>query len=298
MSYFIFKGVDSRTFGVTSKSAFPPIAERTFKTTEIPGRAEPLNRLDVMRKNSKLAITMSILDVSKLAEINAWLQGEGDLILSDDPTKKYHAYVNQAITPERLLKLYGSIPIVFTVEPFRYSVDNPPVNIPMFMNDDTLTDSMEITYNGTCEGEPLLYFAFAGKLRVTVNNSAEPLILTTSGEYTDTLINGETGSISGGVQTGSSGAITDVGDTSEVTTYRYKYNVEFIYIDCAAKVAYTPDRKVVTNKTAGKFPIFKNGINNILLELLKEEWNYGPARYQSHNQKLEMFGYQKNERWY
>lgn len=125
MSYFIFKGVDSRTLGVTSKSAIPPIAERAFKTTEIPGRAEPLNRLDVMRKNIKLPITLSIVDMSKLSEINAWLQGKGDLILSDDLSKKYRAYINQAISPARLLKLYGSIPIIFTVEPFRYSVTNP-----------------------------------------------------------------------------------------------------------------------------------------------------------------------------
>ena len=102
MSYFIFKGVDSRTLGVTSKSAIPPIAERAFKTTEIPGRAEPLNRLDVMRKNITLPITLSIVDMSKLSEINAWLQGKGDLILSDDLSKKYRAYINQAISPARL----------------------------------------------------------------------------------------------------------------------------------------------------------------------------------------------------
>lgn len=280
MSYFIFKGIDSRTFGVVSKSTFPPIAERAFKTTEIPGRAEPLNRLDVMRKNSKLAITMSILDTSKLAEINAWLQGDGDLILSNDLTKKYHAYVNQAITPDRLLKLCGSIPIVFTVEPFRYGVTNPFVSTPMGMDDNTLTGTMTIINNGTIESEPLLYFSVAGKLRVTVNGSSEPLIITTPGEYTSEYI----------------------ADTSGGTAkYLYKYNQQNIYVDVAARIAYIntgSNKVVVVDQTSGRYPTFKPGENTILFELVPEEWEYGGKTYISDNQKLQYFGYRKNERWY
>lgn len=280
MSYFIFKGIDSRTFGVVSKSTFPPIAERAFKTTEIPGRAEPLNRLDVMRKNSKLAITMSILDTSKLAEINAWLQGDGDLILSNDLTKKYHAYVNQAITPDRLLKLCGSIPIVFTVEPFRYAVKNPYFANQMSMNDKVLTDSIEITYNGTCEGEPLLYFRFSGKLRITVNDSTEPLVISTAnGTYTDTML-----------EAGLRG--------DEDSVYAYNYKSDAIYIDSAARVAYTPDKRVVINQTSGRFPTFKQGLNTVSFQLVVEEWKHNNRIYRSHNQELTSFDYYKNERWY
>lgn len=280
MSYFIFKGIDSRTFGVVSKSTFPPIAERAFKTTEIPGRAEPLNRFDVMRKNSKLAITMSILDTSKLVEINAWLQGDGDLILSNDLTKKYHAYVNQAINPDRLLKLCGSIPIVFTVEPFRYAVKNPYFANQMSMNDKVLTDSIEITYNGTCEGEPLLYFRFSGKLRITVNDSTEPLVISTAnGTYTDTMLDA-------GLR----------GDEDSV--YAYNYKSDAIYIDSAARVAYTPDKKVVINQTSGRFPTFKQGLNTVSFQLVVEEWKHNNRIYRSHNQELTSFDYYKNERWY
>lgn len=280
MSYFIFNGIDSRTFGITSKLALPPIPERGFKTTEIPGRAEPLNRLEVMRKNIKLPITISILDMSKLTEINAWLQGSGDLILSSDLAKKYHAYISQPIAPDRLLKLYGSIPIIFTVEPFRYSVTNPFVSTPMGMNDNALTGTMTILVNSTAECEPLYYFSVAGKLRVTVNGSTEPLIITTGGTYTDEY------------EAASSGG---------TAKYYYNYQQSNIYVDTAARLAYTQSgsaKQVITNQTAGRIPLLQPGENTILFELVKEEWEYNDRVYQSNNQKLQYFGYRKNERWY
>lgn len=284
MSYFIFNGIDSRQFGITSKLALPPLPERTMKTTEIPGRYEPLNRLDIMRKNMQITLTISMPDVTKIGEVNAWLQGKGDLILSDDLTKKYHAYVNMSIMPERISRRFGSIPIVFTVEPFRYGVTNPYTSTKMDMDDNTLTGSMEITYNGTCEGEPLLYFSVSGKLRVTVNGSTEPLIITTPGEYT-------------GIYTPSSAA-----DGTSKSIYYYQYEPQNIYIDVAARMAYIRssgrNKEIVVNQTSGRYPTFKPGVNTILFELVREEWQYNGKTYVSDNQKLSWFGYQKNERWY
>ena len=280
MSYFIFNGIDSRQFGITSKLALPPVPERTMKTTEIPGRYEPLNQLDIMRKNMQITLTISMPDVTKIGEVNAWLQGKGDLILSDDLTKKYHAYVNMSIMPERISRRFGSIPIVFTVEPFRYAVKNPYFANQMSMNDKVLTDSIEITYNGTCEGEPLLYFRFSGKLRITVNDSTEPLVISTAnGTYTDTML-----------EAGLRG--------DEDSVYAYNYKSDAIYIDSAARVAYTPDKRVVINQTSGRFPTFKQGLNTVSFQLVVEEWEHNNRIYRSHNQELTSFDYYKNERWY
>ena len=281
MSYFIFNGIDSRKFGLTSKLALPPLPERTLKTAEIPGRYEPLNRLDIMRKNMQITLTVSMPDVTKISEVNAWLQGKGDLILSDDLTKKYHAYVNMSIVPERISRRFGSIPVVFTVEPFRYGVTNTFVSTPMGMDDNTLTGTMTITNNGTIESEPLLYFSVAGKLRVTVNGSSEPLIITTPGEYTNEYI----ANTSGGT-----------------AKYKYKYEQQNIYVDVAARIAYTQpngnSKVVVVNQTSGRYPTFKPGENTVLFELVPEEWEYNGKTYISDNQKLQYFGYRKNERWH
>lgn len=282
MSYFIFKGIDSRSFGITSNLTLPPVSEREFKATEIPGRFEPLNRLGIMRKNIKIPITLSVPDVSRVTEINAWLQGSGDLILSDDVTKKYHAYVNTSIVPERISRRFGSIPIVFTVEPFRYAVTNPFVSTPMGMDDNTLTGTKTIKNNGTVESEPLLYFNVAGKLRVTVNDSSEPLIITTPGEYSNEYIATTSGS----------------GGTAK---YKYKYKQQNIYVDVAARIAYINvgnSKVVVVNQTSGRYPTFKTNENTILFELIYEEWGYNGRTYISDNQKLQYFGYCKNERWH
>ena len=278
MSYFIFNGIDSRQFGITSKLALPPLPERTMKTTEIPGRYEPLNRLDIMRKNMQITLTVSMPDVTKISEVNAWLQGKGDLILSDDLTKKYHAYVNMSIMPERISRRFGSIPIVFTVEPFRYSVTNEFIISPVSMDGNTLAGSTTIINNGTIESEPLLYFSFAGKLRVTVNGSSEPLIITTPGEYTNEYI----------------------ADTSGGTSkYKYKYEQRHIYVDVGARIAYNSnDKSVVVNQTSGRYPTLKPGENTVILELIQEEWGYNGRTYISDNQKLQYFSYYKNERWY
>lgn len=280
MSYFIFKGVDSRQFGMTSKLTIPPISERTFRTTEIPGRAEPLNRLEIMRKNIQLPLTISMPDLTRIGEVCAWLQGKGDLILSDDLSKKYHAYINQAISPSRLLKLYGSIPIIFTAEPFRYSVTNPFVSTPMGMDDDTPTGSMTIINNGTTESEPRWYFSVAGKLKVTVNGSENPLVITTPGEYTGEY----EADVSGGT-----------------AKYYYDYKQQNIYVDVLSRMAYIlsgSQKLVAVNQTAGKYPALKSGENNVVVELIQEEWEHDGKIYKSHNQRLQYLGYIKNERWY
>lgn len=265
MGYFIFNGTDSRKFGVTAEMAFPPVAERTMTTTEIPGRSEPLNRLEVMRKNSKLAFTVSILDLSRLTEINAWLQGKGDLILSSDLTKKYHAYVNQGITPERLAKLYCNIPIVFTVEPFRYSVYNPFEETELTLNDSKLSRRTNIYVNGTADCEPLFYLRFAGVLYISVNG--DTLKLETPFTY-----------------------------RIEDGKYIYDYECQEIYIDSAAKLAYiitvNDEKKVVTNQTSGRFPVLHHDDNEIILALSAD------GEDKKSNHRLEKFSYQKNERWY
>ena len=276
IGYFIFKGIDSRKFGVTTKLPLPPVAERSMKTIEIPGRAVPFNRLDVMRKNVKLPITMSILDMSKLPEINEWLQGEGDLILSSDLTKRYHAYINQGITPEKLHVLYGKIPIVFTCEPLRYSVFNPMDTENPELDDDNLKYNTSVYVNGTAECEPLIHLKFAGKLQITVNGKLPFFVSTEGGEWS-----------------------TEVFDsTASEKIYKYKCKEQEIYIDSMSRIAYTPTKNVVTLQTVGMFPVLKHGDNDISLELVSETIMFGQLKYKRCNQNLTVFGLQKNERWY
>ena len=269
MSYFIFNGIDSRKYGVVSAMSLPPVAERNFTEKQIPGRPVPLNRLEVMRKNVQITVTMTVTDMSLLPEINSWFQGKGSLILDSDLTKKYIAYVSKGISPERILKLCGSFTIVFTAEPFRYSVENNPV---IFGG---TTDEL-IKYNtpveGTADCEPLFYVTLAGRIEMTVNGG-EPFIFESDG--TPTIVN---------------------------NTKTYKYSREGIFIDCALKAAYRINENgkyvIVTNHTWGTFPTLKCGRNEIQIRLRKENRVINGETFVPGNFSYEGFTLTKNERWY
>lgn len=278
---FSFKDVSSKTMGV--KIITMSGAQRAPCEPEIvsvPGRYEPLILEKHERQTTEITAELLVENPDNVRQIFSWLFGKGKLIFSDEPDKYYNVISDDIISLQRIDDRIQSFEMKFVCEPFAYSVSNPLVSTPMGMNDDTLTGTMTITNSGTIESEPRLYFSVAGKLRVTVNGSSEPLIITTPGEYTSEYIAAESGG---------------------TAKYLYKYNQQNIYVDVASKIAYIntgSSKVVVVNQTSGRYPTFKPGENTILFELVKEEWEYSGKTYISDNQKLQYFGYRKNERWY
>lgn len=297
---FNFNDISCTSMGVKIITmSGPQRAPCGIEIVTIPGRYEPLTRGKPEHETTEITASLLIDDNADIHKIFAWLKGRGRLIFSDEPEKYYNVISNDVISTQYVCDRIKSFEVKFVCEPFAYSVTDKFTNVPMMMSDKSLTGSLEIEYNGTCEGEPLLYFAVAGKLRVTVNDSEEPLIITTHGRITDTVLKTENEIISDGTYTDENGTIIESSGTETVTTYAYEYNLEYIYIDSAARIAYNAAGEVVNNKTSGKFPVFRKGTNKILFELIKEEWYlYKTTKLQSYNQKLEMFGYHKNERWY
>lgn len=278
---FTFKDVSSNKMGI--KIINISGAQRAPCEPEIvsvPGRYEPLIFEKQERQTTEITAVLLVENPDNIRQIFSWLSGKGKLIFSDEPDKYYNVLSDDIISLQRIDDRIQSFEIKFVCEPFAYSVSNPFVSTPMGMDDDTLTGTMTVINNGTIESEPLLYFSVAGKLRVTVNGSSEPLIITTSGEYTSEYIAAESGG---------------------TAKYLYKYNQQNIYVDVAARIAYIntgSNKVVVVDQTSGRYPTFKPGENTILFELVKEEWEYSGKTYISDNQKLKYFGYRKNERWY
>ena len=170
MGYFIFNGKDSREFGILESVPIPPKAERTLQTVEIPGRLYPLNKVKDEFKNVQLSFVLGITDHAKVNEINKWLNGSGKLILSSDTSKYYNAFVHSAISPERLSVRFGKIPIIFTVEPFRYDVDNPVIShIFTDIKDSQPEKTIKVTAGGSYSCEPLYFFRWAGRIEMAVN---------------------------------------------------------------------------------------------------------------------------------
>ena len=287
MGYFIFNGKDSREFGILESVPIPPKAERTLQTVEIPGRLYPLNKVKDEFKNVQLSFVLGITDHAKVNEINKWLNGSGKLILSSDTSKYYNAFVHSAISPERLSVRFGKIPIIFTVEPFRYDVDNPVIShIFTDIKDSQPEKTIKVTVGGSYSCEPLYFFRWAGRIEMTVNGG-DPLIIdsgTANGEYTDTY------TLSG----------------NGTPIYHYLSPEATMFINTSLRLAYRLEngvRKVCCEMTSGKFPMLEPGENTVKFRLIPEyTWEHtmpdGTVRQYKHTeQKLLVFDVTPNTRW-
>lgn len=287
MGYFIFNGTDSREFGILESVPIPPKAERTLQTVEIPGRLYPLNKVKDEFKNVQLSFVLGITDHAKVNKINKWLNGSGKLILSSDTSKYYNAFVHSAISPERLSVRFGKIPIIFTVEPFRYDVDNPVIShIFTDIKDSQPEKTIKVTAGGSYSCEPLYFFRWAGRIEMAVNGGA-PLIIdsgTANGEYTDTY--------------------TPSGNGTPI--YHYLSPEATMFINTSLRLAYRLEggvRKVCCEMTSGKFPMLEPGENTVKFRLMPEyTWEHtmpdGTVRQYKHTeQKLLVFDVTPNTRW-
>lgn len=287
MGYFIFNGKDSREFGILESVPIPPKAERILQTVEIPGRLYPLNKVKDEFKNVQLSFVLGITDHSKINDINKWLNGSGMLILSNDTSKYYNAFVHSAISPERLSVRFGKIPIIFTVEPFRYDVDNPVIShIFTDIKDSQPEKTIKVTAGGSYSCEPLYFFRWAGRIEMAVNGGA-PLIIdsgTANGEYTDTY--------------------TPSGNGTPI--YHYLSPEATMFINTSLRLAYRLEngvRKVCCEMTSGKFPMLEPGENTVKFRLIPEyTWEHtmpdGTVRQYKHTeQKLLVFDVTPNTRW-
>ena len=287
MGYFIFNGKDSREFGILESVPIPPKAERILQTVEIPGRLYPLNKVKDEFKNVQLSFVLGITDHSKINDINKWLNGSGMLILSNDTSKYYNAFVHSAISPERLSVRFGKIPIIFTVEPFRYDVDNPVIShIFTDIKDSQPEKTIKVTAGGSYSCEPLYFFRWAGRIEMTVNGG-DPLIIesgTANGEYTDTY--------------------TPSGNGTPI--YHYLSPEATMFINTSLRLAYRLEngvRKVCCEMTSGKFPMLEPGENTVKFRLIPEyTWEHtmpdGTVRQYKHTeQKLLVFDVTPNTRW-
>lgn len=287
MGYFIFNGKDSREFGILESVPIPPKAERTLQTVEIPGRLYPLNKVRDEFKNVQLSFVLGITDHAKVNKINKWLNGSGKLILSSDTSKYYNAFVHSAISPERLSVRFGKIPIIFTVEPFRYDVDNPVIShIFTDIKDSQPEKTIKVTAGGSYSCEPLYFFRWAGRIEMAVNGG-DLLIIdsgTANGEYTDTY--------------------TPSGNGTPI--YHYLSPEATMFINTSLRLAYRLEggvRKVCCEMTSGKFPMLEPGENTVKFRLMPEyTWEHtmpdGTVRQYKHaDQKLLVFDVTPNTRW-
>ena len=104
-SYFVWKGIDSRSMGITTRNAAPIIRpEERVAHVQIPGRSGDLTLLEGENiYNSYIqTVGISVKEAAHVPAVFQWLRGEGYLTFSGEPDRKQQARVIGAVTLDKV----------------------------------------------------------------------------------------------------------------------------------------------------------------------------------------------------
>lgn len=169
MGYFIFKGKNSKDFGILISSAPQRTKpERRVEHITIPGRSGELTQDEDTYEPYTISMQCSTRGNDHLDEIVAWLNGAGELILSTEPDKVYQVAIYNKISISDVIYLYNSFLIQFRVQPFKYNVN-------AFNDKKELTAPTKIKSRGTVYSEPIITVYGSGDITLTINDKDFPL---------------------------------------------------------------------------------------------------------------------------
>ena len=181
-SYFIWKGIDSRTMGLTLKHALPIISpEERVKHKEIPGRSGDLTQMEKINAgesayNSYIqTASFSLNGADKARELKRWLRWNGYLTTSSEPNRRQPARVIGAITLDKISRNMDrwAGEVQFYCEPFKEALTEETVTI----NDNSHPLLWKVVNNGDVWAKPLIKMTTSGtspyiKFTMASNSSA------------------------------------------------------------------------------------------------------------------------------
>lgn len=169
MGYLIFRGVSTESLTNVYVSKMPSHRKASMRFTEyyVKGRDGALH-VDEGFANFDLHVSLVLINgtASSRQIVNAWADGTGKLITSDDLTKAYKATVKEEIEWTRVAAnggYYDTANIVFNCDPCMYeAVDSVQV----------FTATGAILNGGTADAYPLIAIEGTGNSTVTIAGSS------------------------------------------------------------------------------------------------------------------------------
>lgn len=158
MEYFIFKDIHSDDL-VKVESLPPPVKPpKRYNTKEYDGSS--ITRFDILgykayTKPVKIWFPDKNIQNAVL-EVMDWLDGEGNLILSNEPDKYYKAIILDQIDYEKAIR-YNMATVNFVVQPFKYALGEED------------TTSRVVINQGNINCLPLMTITGSGVVNVLVN---------------------------------------------------------------------------------------------------------------------------------
>lgn len=164
MNYFIFNGIDSKSFKSLIVNELDTIVRP----------AEKLERFDIPLYNGQMInetgfyettirnAECTLKDLSELDEILKWLRGSGHVVFSNQPDRYYMTTIVNNIPFSRVIKQLRKFTIQFECQPFGYLTEGKDTI--RFENSDTLVNP------GTVESEPIIKIIGSGDMSITIGD--------------------------------------------------------------------------------------------------------------------------------
>lgn len=187
MAWIEFKGIRSDELGLQVMRMPDAVrARRRISEVVVPGRSGALHVDENTYEQITLNAQLNPMGKGLTDEVNEWLSGYGDLILSSDPEKRYRnavaisEIIHQRYRPAGLN--YDSILVTFTCEPHRYE-EYPEGSVVTYTNPFTMVNIGTdialplITVKGT--GNIVIQ---VGDVRVTLDDVGNSAVIDSEGK--------------------------------------------------------------------------------------------------------------------
>lgn len=164
-AWFEFAGVDSRDMGILIRQM--PIRYqpgRNYTHKKVSGRNGTTRLGDGSYNDVTVRIECDLHDASRMADVAAWLTGDGFLRFSDEPDMMYSASIEKEFSRASIIpRMAGQrFTVLWTCHPYRYIYPEAAVI--------TVSASDPVVSNpGTAPSDPMYKITGSGDFSVTVN---------------------------------------------------------------------------------------------------------------------------------
>lgn len=166
--YFIYNNIDSRDMGILVNE-LPPIikAPRDINKIIIPGRDGFLTEDFQTYGGTVKSCECTILDITQVDQVLAWLDGSGEVIFSNQLDRKYQACIINQIPFNRIIRKWYKFIVIFDCQPFSLVINSPVI---------TMTIPGTIVNPGNHPSKPTIKIYGNGAISLVVNGAPNYLV--------------------------------------------------------------------------------------------------------------------------
>lgn len=164
MSYINWKGIDSKTIKGLLIQELSPISKPQMRTsiTQIDGKDGDIVEYLGYESYTK-TISIALTRNYNINEIINYFNGDGKLILSNEPDKFYIAQIIDSIDYNKLIN-FKTAKVKFHVQPFKYLVSETPYILEI--NDEK---SLKVVNKGYEQSKPVITIYGTGTIQLLIN---------------------------------------------------------------------------------------------------------------------------------